>query len=325
MTKVMWLRFGAAPLAFAAAFGVAITAAPAQQFPAQDIHFFCGFPPGSGADVLVRYFAEKVRPLTGKNIVVENKVGAGGMMAMEAAARSKPDGYSMVFGPGVSASSFQYKSLPFDPVKDFTRVAAVVAFPFVLLINPRTTPVNNVAELGEFLKKKDKVSYGAPNTLSLIGGAMFAETKDFKAEPIPYKSAADAIRDLNAGDLDFIFNDAGFAFAQMREGRLKGLAVTLPHRTPNAPELPTMADEDVPSVSFFGWMGVYMPAGVPPEITAKLQKWFTDIANSDETKEFYKKIGADSFTLTSDEFAKFEESEFKIWERRAKMAGVKPQ
>jgi len=304
-----------------------LVAAPvrADDYPNKPIRVYMGFPAGTYLDIVTRHFTDRLQKLSGQTVIVENKVGAGGMMAMEAAARSKPDGYSMVFGPGVSAAAFQYKSLPFDPVKDFTRISAVVAFPFVLLVNPRTTPVNSTAELAAFLKKKDKVSYGAPNTLSLIAGALFADTKGFKAEPVPYKSAADAIRDLNSGDLDFIFNDAGFAFAQMREGRLKGLAVTLPRRTPNAPQLPAMVEENVPSVSFFGWMGVYMPAGVPPEVAAKMEKWLTEIANSDETKEFFKKIGADSFTLSGDEFTKWEGSEFKVWEQRGKIAGVKPQ
>ena len=302
------------------------TDAGAQDYPNRLIRVFMGYPAGTYLDIVTRHFTERLSKLSGQVVIVENKVGANGMMAMEAAARSKPDGYTLVFGPGLSASAFQYKSLPFNPVKDFTRVGAIVAFPFVLLVNPRTTPVNSVEELTEVLKKKSgKISYGAPNTLSLIAGSLFANAKGLDAAAVPYKSAADAIRDLNAGDLDFIFNDAGFALAQMREGRLRGLAVTLPHRTESAPDLPTMIEAGVPEIGFYGWMGVYMPAGVPPEITNKLAGWLKEISNVDDTKAFFRRIGADSFYLMPDEFTKFEEENFKEWEARARIAGIQPQ
>ena len=119
MIRVTWLHRSAAPLAVVAALGLALTTASAQQFPAQDIHFFCGFPPGSGADVLVRYFAEKVRPLTGKNIIVENKVGAGGNIAMEHVARSKPDGYNVFVQAGSGAAAFM--SLRKEPSIDVAK------------------------------------------------------------------------------------------------------------------------------------------------------------------------------------------------------------
>jgi tripartite-type tricarboxylate transporter receptor subunit TctC len=300
--------------------------ARAADYPNHLIRVYMGYPAGTYLDIVTRHFTERLSRLSGQVVIVENKVGANGMMAMEAAARSKPDGYTLVFGPGLSASAFQYKSLPFDPVKDFTRVGAIVAFPFVLLVNPRTTPVNSVEELTEFLKKKSgKISYGAPNTLSLIAGSLFANAKGLDAAAVPYKNAADAIRDLNAGDLDFIFNDAGFALAQMREGRLRGLAVTLPHRAESAPDLPTMIEAGVPEIGFFGWMGVYMPAGVAPEITNKLAGWLKEISNADDTKAFFRRIGADSFYLMPDEFTKFEEENFKEWEARARVAGIQPQ
>jgi tripartite-type tricarboxylate transporter receptor subunit TctC len=302
------------------------TDAGAQGYPNRLIRVYMGYPAGTYLDIVTRHFTQRLSQLSGQVVIVENKVGASGMMAMEAAARSKPDGYTLVFGPGLSASAFQYKSLPFDPVKDFTRVGAIVAFPFVLLVNPRTTPVNSVEELTEFLKKKlGKISYGAPNTLSLIAGSLFANAKGLDAAAVPYKSAADAIRDLNSGDLDFTFNDAGFALAQMREGRLRGLAVTLPHRAESAPDLPTMTEAGVPELSFYGWMGVYMPAGVAPEITNKLAGWLKEISDADDTKAFFRRIGADSFSLMPDEFTKFEQENFKEWEARARIAGIQPQ
>jgi tripartite-type tricarboxylate transporter receptor subunit TctC len=297
----------------------------AQDYPNHLIRTYMGFPAGTYLDIVTRHFTDRLAQLSGQTVIVENKVGAGGMMAMEAGARAKPDGYTLVFGPGLSASVFQFKSLAFDPVKDFTRVSTIVAFPFVLLVNPRTTSATNVAELVQVLKTKSKVSYGAPNTLSLIAGALFANAEAIEATAVQYKSTADAVRDLNAGDLEFMFVDSGFALAQMRDGRLRGLAVTLPQRTPNAPDLPTMVEAGVPDVSFFGWMGVYLPTGAPPEAAAKLAHWLGEIDASEETRAFFQRIGADPFYKTPDEFTRFEAEEFKRWRERARLANVEAQ
>ena len=169
-----------------------------------------------------------------------------------------------------------------------------MAFPFVLLVNPRTTPVNICGGTNRIPQEEvGQDFYGAPNTLSLIAGSLFANAKGLDAAAVPYKNAAHAIRDLNAGDSDFTFNDAGFALAQMRE-RGRGLAVTLPHRAESAPDLPTMIEAGVPEIGFYGWMGVYMPAGVAPEITNKLAGWLKEISNADDTKAFFAD-GADYF------------------------------
>jgi tripartite-type tricarboxylate transporter receptor subunit TctC len=304
---------------------VATAPALAQDYPNRLIRAYIGFPAGTYLDIVTRHFTDRLAQLSGQTVIVDNKVGASGMMAMEAGARSKPDGYTLVFGPGLSASAFQFKSLAFDPVKDFTRVSTIVAFPFVLLVNPRTTPVTSVAELVQVLKTKPKISYGAPNTLSLIAGALFSKAEGIAAAAVQYKSTADAVRDLNGGDLEFMFADSGFALAQMREGRLRGLVVTLPQRTPNAPDLPTMVEAGVPDVSFFGWMGVYLPAGAPPETAAKLARWLGEIDGSEETKAFFRRIGADPFYKTPDEFTKFEAEEFTRWQERARFANVEAQ
>lgn len=312
-------------LTAAALLVAAAVPAHAQDYPNRLIRAYMGFPAGTYLDIVTRHFTDRLSQLSGQTVIVENKVGANGMMAMEAGARSKPDGYTLVFGPGLSVGAFQFKSLAFDPVKDFTRVATIVAFPFVLVVNPRTTPVTTVAELVAVLKTKPKVSYGVPNTLSLIAGALFAKAQGIDAAAVQYKSTADAVRDLNAGDLEFMFCDAGFALAQIRDGRLRGLAVTLPQRTPNAPDLPTMTEAGVPDVSFFGWMGVYLPAGAPPEAAAKLARWLAEIEDSAETKAFFRKIGADPFYKAPDEFTRFEADEFVRWRERARIANIEPQ
>ena len=301
------------------------TTALAQDYPNRLIQVYLGFPPGTSLDLVTRHFTERLAKISGQTVVVENKVGASGMIAMEAAVRSKPDGYTLVFGPGLAASAFQFKALPFDPVKDFARVASIVAFPFVLVVNPRTMPVSSVAELTAALKTKNKVSYGSPNTLSQVAGALYADAAGFAATSVQYKSMADAVRDVAAGDLEFMFSDAGFAFSQIRDGKLKGLAVTLPRRTPNAPDLPTMVEAGATNVNFYGWMGVYTPAGTPADAVRKLSQWLLEIADAEDTKKFFQRIGADPFAQTAEQFSAWEAEEFKRWEERAQIAKIERQ
>jgi tripartite-type tricarboxylate transporter receptor subunit TctC len=247
------------------------------------------------------------------------------MIAMEAVGRSKPDGYTILFGPGASAVAVQQKSLPFDPNKDFVPISAVVAFPFYLLVDPSKTPATSVAELIAILKKRDKVSYAAPNTLSNVGGALLSNVADLNAVAVQYKSTADAVRDLKAGLIDYAFIDAGLALAQMKSGELRGLAVSMTKRAQNAPDIPTMAELGFNGFDFHGWLGVHGPAGMPQEARDRLEKWIVDAARSDETAAFYKTLGAEKFALTSKEFADFEKNEFAAWRERAKIADLKVQ
>lgn len=311
-------------LALAVLLLVGSAPAVAQDYPAKAIHIDMGYPAGTYLDIVTRHFATNLQRVVGKPVIVENRVGAGGMIAMAATAKAPPDGYNIHFGTGASAASVQFKQLAFDPVKDFTPIAAVVAFPFVLVVNPTQTQAKTVAEFVDHLKKKKDVKYGSPNALSLVGGALLTDAEKLDAVSVPYRSAADGIRDLISGDLDFIFNDAGFAYAMMREGKLRGLAVTLKQRSSNAPELPTMTELGYRNFDFHGWMGAYAPAGVPAPIVAKLEGWFLEIAKSAETAAFFRQIGADPFALSGREFAEWEAREFDAWKMRAKVANITP-
>lgn len=325
ITRRKIAKVGAA-VAGAFALGISHDRSFAQEFPRGPITVYLGFPAGTYLDIVTRYYTDRIAAKAGQAVVVENRVGAGGMLAMGAAAKARPDGQSLVFGPGLSASKVQFKSLPFDPVNDFIRIGTIVAFPFVLVVNPEKTDVKSVAELTAFLKQKGKqASFGSPNTLSLVAGALYTTGVGLEPVSVPYRSAADAIRDLTAGEFPFMFSDSGFAFSQMKTGKLRGLAVTLPKRTPNAPELPTMIESGLPNFDFHGWMGVYAPAGTPKPVIDKLSGWVDEVARAEETAKFLSTLGADPFPLNSEQFTKFEADEFKAWEERAKIAKIEPQ
>lgn len=313
----------AAALAMLAVAGV--DRAAAQDYPNRTIVMYNGFPAGTSPDIVSRHFANQLKILGGQTVIVENKVGANAMIAMQAAGRAKPDGYTLLFGPGASAATVQQKTLPFDADKDFVPIAAVIAFPFYLLVDPEKTPAKDVAELVALLRKKGTASYGAPNTLSNVGGALLVADAKLQGNAVQYKSTADVVRDLKAGFLDFAFIDAGFALSQMRSGNLRGLAVSMVKRAQNAPDLPTMKELGYQSFDFQGWLGVHAPAGIPAEAREKLETWLLKIATSEETKTFYKSVGAETFALSSREFAAFEKTETAAWKERAAIAKIEPQ
>lgn len=305
---------------------LATGAVSAQDYPNKPIRTIVPFPAGTGMDILARALGEGIKAKTGQPLVVESRVGGGGTVAMAALARTKPDGYTMAVAPGVSASIYLYKEVPFDPVKDFDRVALLVKVPYFLLVNPEKTPVKTVAELTAFLRAKNgKVTFGSPNTPSLIAATLYSKNAGVEAQPVAYKSMMDAMRDLQGGDYDFMFSDAGFAIGMMRSGKVRALGVTLPTRLASAPDIPTMEEAGVKGVDFNGFIGVYLPAGGPPGQTEQLSKLINDVAATPEMQKFYFDNGYQPTALDSKGFTAFEADAFKQWDNLAKIADIKPQ
>jgi len=204
----------------------------AQQYPNQDIHFICAFPAGSGADVLVRYVAEKVRPLAGRPILVENKIGNSGMIAAEYTARAKPDGYTIYVHAAstVASNMWLMKKPPIDAARDIFVAATINRQPFMLAV-PTQSPYRSVAELTEGMKKKgDKASYMQSNATGKVMGELYKLATGIKAVDIPYRTANDSLNDFVSGALDFGMVDPVFALIQEREGRIRNLAVSTAQR-----------------------------------------------------------------------------------------------
>ena len=306
--------------------GGSATPADAQAYPSKPIRTIVPFPAGTGMDILARQLSEGIKARTGQVLVVESRVGAGATVAMGVLARAKPDGYTIAVSPGVSASIYTVKEIPYEPVKDFERVATLVKVPYFLLINPEKTPVSSVKELTALLKAKNgKVTFGSPNTPSLVAAKLFAKNAGIDAQPVAYKSMMDAMRDLQGGDYDFMFSDTGFALGAMKTGKVKALGVTLANRLASAPDVPTMGEAGVAGIDFYGWIGVYLPAGGPPELTEQLSKLVNDVAASPEMQKFYVDNGYQPFATGPKAFTEFEAEIFKLWADLAKLAGIQPQ
>ena len=311
----------------AAAIAAMPVAAQAQDYPSQDIRFICGFPAGSGADVLVRYFAEKVRAVAGRTIIVENKVGAAGNIAAVYTARSKPDGYTVYVhaASAIAANMHLFKAPPIDAAKDLQIVAGVNKQPFMVMV-PASSPYKTLAELTEAMKQKgDKASYAQSNTSGKVMGEMYKQATGVQAVEVPYRTANDSLNDFASGRLDYGMMDPVFALSQARAGRLRMLAVSTPQRMQAVPELPTMAEAGVHGVELLTWFAAMVPSATPRPIVDKLNKWFNEVLATEETKKFLNSFGGDPFITTPEDAQALFRQGVKDWERFVSTAKIEPQ
>ena len=299
----------------------------AQQYPNQDIHFICVFPPGSGADVLVRYFAEKVRPLTGKNIIIENRSGAGGNIGIEYVARSKPDGYTVLVhgASGVAASMSLFKNPPVDVGKTIEVVATINRQPFMVLVDAKS-PHKTLADLTAAMKAKgDKASYASAAPFGTVVGEVYKQGAGSTAREVVYKNAIDSLNEQLSGVLDYSVHDPVYAMAQAREGRLRILAVSTSDRLKANPDTPTFKELGITDLNMMGWWAAMVPAGTPKPIADQLNKWFQQVVSSEETREFLAKFGGDQLVLEPAEGQKLFLKEIELWHEFVKIARIEPQ
>jgi len=318
---------GASALALATALTMVALPAKAEDYPNQDIHFVCAFPPGSGADVLVRYFAEKVRPLTGKTIIVDNKSGAGGNIAQEYVGRAKPDGYTIFVhaGSGIAANISLVKKPAFPDVgKAFQIAATINRQPFMLVVDSKS-PYKTVAELTEAMKKKgEKATYASAAPTGTVMGELYKVATGVKAVEVNYKTAPDSLNDLASGSVDYGMHDPVFALAQQREGRLRILAVSTGQRLQATPELPTMTENGVP-MDLTGWWAAIVPQGTPKPVIDQINKWFVEAVGAPDTKAFLNKFGGDPLIETPDAGQARLVKDVESWKKYIEVAKIEPQ
>ncbi len=302
--------------------------AAAQEYPTREIRAICGYPAGSGADILVRYYSDRLSKLAGKPVIVENKVGAQGLIGTEFAARAKNDGYTILITPAsanLAAAPHLFKQLPYDPVRDFTPVAPIARLNFVFAVDGKS-PIKTIGELVEHLKKKsENGSYGIGNNTGQVSAALFKEMAGLKTVMINYKAAAQAVTDLVGGQLDFMVWDATFMSGLARSGRIRLLTVTGASRSSALPDIPTMAESGFPEFDLSAWWGVVVPAGTPKPIVDRLAGWIGQINASEETRQFLHNVATDVFSGTPESMAALIKQDTERWERYVKLAKIGPQ
>jgi len=303
-------------------------AGPARaDYPDRPIHVVVGFPAGGGADILVRWYTDKMAALSGGTVVVDNKPGAGGNIGSDAVAKARPDGYTLLMtnSSAIGGNGFIYKNLPFDAAKDFVPVGSLSQLGFVLAINP-ATKANTVAELTALLKAKNgRSTFGAATTTSLASAEQYKAAGGFASEAVSYKAMAQSLSDLTGGQLDFVWADAVLASSLASAGKVKLLAVTTPRRLGAIPDLPTTIEAGIPSVDIAPWWGTFAPTGTPKDVIEKVSGWLNQINAMPETREFLLKQGAEPLVGSPEATGKLLTDEMARWEKITKLAKIEPQ
>jgi tripartite-type tricarboxylate transporter receptor subunit TctC len=297
-----------------------------ESYPSQDIRLVVGFPAGSGADTYVRYFAEKLRPLAGRTVIVENKPGAASNIATEHVAKSKPDGHTLyLFAVTTVATSMTlFKKPPVDVGKALRAVASTSTLAFVLVVGANS-PYKTAAELTEAMRKKGAAAnYAVSANPGRIMGALYKQKAGLSATEVQYRTAPDSLNELEQGRMDYGLLDSVFVLAQVRAGRLRALAVSTAERLGAAPDVPTMTESGIP-MNLTLWWGVMVPAATPDPIANKINQWFTAIVKQPETKKFLNDSGADPMIRTLEESQSMFQTAIKEWGDYVRAAGIEPQ
>ncbi len=298
----------------------------AQQYPSQDIHFVCAFPAGSGSDTIVRYVAEKLRPVVGRTILVENRFGAAGNVAAEYVMRSKPDGYTVFVhaASAVAANMHLFKKPPIDATRDVQMAATINRQPFMMVVDARK-PWKTVAEVTEFLKAKgDKATYATSASTGTVMGEIYKQKTGVKAVEVIFRVGVDSLNDLLSGAIDYGMYDPVFSMSQAREGRVRMLAVSTAQRMSAVPELPTMTEAGIP-MDLMGWFSAMVPAGTPRPVVEQINAWFRQVITTDETKAFLNRFGGDPWAASVDEAQARLLKDIKDWGDYARLAKIEPQ
>jgi len=306
------------------------TLALAQAYPTKPIRMIIPFAPGGASDFVGRIMQPKMHELLGQPIVVENRAGAAGNIGAEAAAKSAPDGYTMLLGNvgSIAINPGVYPKLSINPVKDFIAVNQVVDVPSILIIHP-SVPANNVRELVMYAKaNQGKLNFASPGSGSLdrLEMELFRKLERLDIVHVPYKGGAGpATAGLMGGETQLMFATAASAMPGVKSGRLKPLAVTSTKRIDTLPDVPTVAEAGYPDLKAGSWQGIFVPAGTPREVVDRLFNVTTQVMKDPDVISRLKNGGAEAVTSsTPAEFAKFVAAETERWAKIAKEAGATP-
>jgi tripartite-type tricarboxylate transporter receptor subunit TctC len=300
----------------------------AQDYPAHEIRSLCNFGPGSGADIIVRFYSDRLSKLAGKAVVVENKPGANGSLATDALAKSRPDGYTILITPAsstIASAPYMFKSLPFDTEKDFAAVTTIASLSFVILVDA-AKPIKSIDELVAHLKAKPNHGfYGTPSNTGVIAAELFKAKAGLTTTYIPYKLNTQALTDLLLGQVDFLSYDATWASGQAQGGKVRILAATAAKRSVALPDVPTLAELGYGGNDVSPWWGVVVPAGTPKAVVDKLAGWFNQITDAEDTRKFLANAAFDPFPGSPEQMQALMKSDAARWKRYVEMAKIEPQ
>jgi tripartite-type tricarboxylate transporter receptor subunit TctC len=289
---------------FAVLFAVPLYAA--DSYPSKPVRFMVGPGPGSGTDIVARAIALKLTERLGQAVVVDNRPGAGGTVAINVAAKAAPDGYTLLFVSGsLVIHPYIYRNLPYDPVRDLAPVTLIGVVPQVLVVNP-AVPAKNMAEFIALAKDKPgQINYGSGGvgTTGHLAGALLENMAGIRMTHVPYKGAGPAANDLIGGQIQMLFTSAVNALQHSRTGRVRVLAVTTARRSAAMPEVPTIAEAALPGYELMTWYGVLSARGTPAAVIARLNREIAAVVKLPDVQDKLAVDGVEAATGTPQEFA----------------------
>ena len=311
-------------LPFLAVLAIALPVA-AQDYPNKPIRIITAFGPGTATDVAARVIGAEIASQIGQSVVIENKPGAEGQIAAQAAAAAAPDGYTLFFTTQTTQAinPHVYKALAYDPVKSFTPIAGITQGPQIVMVR-NDLPAKTIGELIALAKAQPgKLSFGSGNGSSRGGAELFKIMAKVDLLSVPYKTQPQAVADLLGGRIDVIFSDFTAGLPAVLDGRARGLAVTSKERIPGLEQFPTVAESGVPGFEIFAWTALYAPAGTPKPIVDKLNALVRKATESTAYRNLVKTTYGTSFTGSPEDLAAFQAAETKKWGEIVTIAGMK--
>jgi tripartite-type tricarboxylate transporter receptor subunit TctC len=305
----------------------AMPAAQAQSYPSKPIRIIVPFSPGGAGDTIMRFIGQKLTEAWGQSSIIDNRAGASGAIGLQLAARSPPDGYTLVHGTASThtINPILQHDLPYDPIKDFAPVAILMSTPNIIVAHP-SVPVSNLKELIQLAKSKpEQISYASngSGTSSHMAGELLNLEAGIKLVHIPYKGAGPGIVDVLGGHVQLLIGAVGTSLPHVNAGKLKALAVSSLQRSGALPNVPTVAESGLPGFEVAQWFAIYAPAKTPKEIVAKLNAGMNRAINQPAAKSDFTRQGYDVDSKTPAEFARYMQDEAVKWTKVIKAAGIR--
>jgi tripartite-type tricarboxylate transporter receptor subunit TctC len=295
----------------------------AATYPTRPIHLIVGFAAGGGNDVIARIYAQKLSDDLGQPVIVENKPGAGAIVATEYVAKAPADGYTILIGAtGMAINQSLYATLPYDSVHDFVAISELASFPLILIVSA-SSPIKSVADFVAYAKANpDKTNYSSASATFQLVTELFKQKTGAPMQAIPYKSANESVLAVISGQVTATIADAGPVSPQAKAGAVRPLAVAAPKRMDDFPDVPTMheAGADVDAVI---WTGAFSPKATPPAVVKKLEAEFVKIAKMPDVIARLKAIGVEAVGSSTEEFSHTLISDIARWGDVARSANIK--
>lgn len=305
---------------------LAAGSATAQSYPDKPIHFVVPFAAGGTTSILARALADRLGPVIGQPVVVDNRPGAGGNIGAQLVAEAAPDGYTMLMGPiGLAINPALYPKLSYDPLKDLAPVTLYGGVPNLLVVNPQV-PAQTVAELIDYARAHPgKLTFASngQGTSSHLAAEMLKSAAKLDIVHVPYKGGAPAMQDLIGGQVNMLFDQMPAVMPQVTSGRVRALGISSATRSPAAPSIPTVAESGIPGFDMTVWFGVLVPAGTPAAIVEKLNTSIRKVLDEPEFRAWLAERGVETMHGTPQTFADFLKSETKRWAEVVRTSGAR--